>query len=180
MRSRRLLLKAIICVVLCLGVVGCASVGPRYVSPEPTAAETATVVIYRSNELGASGEWVPTRVEINQQVAGSLPSDSYLVIRVRAGDVILAATEMVGFHYNDENRMTQRVKLAVGETAYFWTLGGGIIGCAATFEKFASPGFAVARYFGTSRKSRGSSATCFGRVSEAVGQKAIQTFNRAS
>jgi len=155
---------------------GCAATGPMWSRPPPPAAPDAQIIVYRYSQIGGkSGSWVPTRLELNETPTRKLPDDSFVVFNVPAGDIRLAATDMVNLHYDNENRMTLHERVNSGETAYFRIVGVFGRGCGLVHESVSSGVIASRTYYPRRDLAK---TSCFQRVPEAVALRELASLRR--
>ncbi len=163
--------------VLASFLTGCAATGPLYGPPEAPPSGHAQVVVYRISQVGGTaGTWVPTRLEVNESAIRKLPADAFVAFTVPAGDITLSATDMVNFRYADKHRMTLRVSLHSGETAYFRIVSVLGEGCAAVVEKAGSGVLAYATHH---PRPDWAQTSCFERVPEALALRELKRLRRA-
>lgn len=145
-------------------------------SQDRTASIDAQVVVYRTSQIGGkAGTWVPTRLEVNEKAARKLPADSFVALNVPAGDITLSATDMINFHYADEDRMTLHERVSSGETAYFRIVSVYGHECEAIHEKVDARVIAFATHY---PRRDWPQTSCFQRVSEAVALKELDSLRR--
>lgn len=133
------------------------------------------IIVYRTSQIGGTaGSWVPTKLEVHKIGTYKLPADSFVAFSVPAGEITLSATEMINFHYADENHMTLRQRVNEGEIVYFRILSV-FGGCEAIHEKVASGVVASTTHY---PRPGWAQTTCFHRVPEAVALKELQDLRR--
>lgn len=171
-------LKRLISILLGSTLASCAATDPMWSPPDTPATTDAQVIVYRYSQIGGkTGSWVPTRLEVNERAIGKLSDDSFVAFNVQAGDITLSVTDMINFHYADEDRMTLRERVGSEGTAYFRIVSVFGRGCEGVYEKADSHVIA----FSTHYPRRDSPKTsCFQRVPEAVALKELESLRRGA
>jgi hypothetical protein len=169
--------KVVASALLCHLLLGCAATGPYYRSPDPTYADNATCVVYRISQFaGTMGSWVPTRLEINGNVVGKLPDQSFMAIEVPPGEVTLSTTDMINLHYADAGRITLRDKIAQAEIAYFRLTS--VFGSSCTSVQEGVEGAEVVSVTYHIRLG-GFQTSCLQRVPEGLALKELKALRKA-
>jgi hypothetical protein len=164
-------------VLVVTALAGCAATGPQYSPPDTRTSTDATVVVYRTSQIGGTaGTWVPSKLEVNTLPPRKLPADSFVILTVPPGEVSLSATNLVNFRYAEEGRMTLHEKVTVGDVAYFRLLSIFGQGCDGIYEK--PPGGASASATQQPRPDW-TQTTCFQRVPESLALKELIGLHRA-
>lgn len=172
------LLRLLISILLGLTLAGCVATGPMWSPPDPPATTDAQIIAYRYSQIGGkAGSWVPIRLEVNERATGKLPDDSFVVLNVHAGSITLSATDMINFHYADEDRMILRDRIGPGETAYFRVVSVYGRGCEGVYEKADSNVIAFSIHYPRRDSAK---TSCFQRAPEAVALKELEGLKRGA
>jgi hypothetical protein len=158
-------------------LLGCSATGPIWRPQKVSGSGDALVVVYRySGPGGGGGSWVSTRLEVNGRDSRRLPDDSFVVLNLPAGDIMLSATPMLNLHYSSEHRITLKEKVAAEETAYFSLVSVFGNNCNVSYESVESGAIASDTYHPW---PGGVQSTCFQRVPESIALKELKSLRQA-
>lgn len=170
-------MKVLTSVLLSVILTGCAATGPMWSGPASSESGDARIIVYRYSQiLAKAGDWVPTRLEVNETTIARIPDGSFVEFHVPAGEIRLSATDMINLHYDNENRMTLHEKIRSEETAYFRIVSVHGQGCGSIFVPVAGGVIAMRTRY---PRSDWPVTSCFQRVPEADACKELASLRRA-
>ena len=163
--------------ISCL-LLGCVAIGQQYSPREQTTSSDPQIIVFRISQIGGNaGTWVPTRIEVNEKEIAKLPDDSFIAFNVLAGEITLSATPMFNLHYSDKNRVTLRVRVGIGEVAYFRIVSVFGRGCTEIFEKVDGSELAYTTHY---PRPDWAQTVCFQQVPKTVALKELMNLKQAN